>query len=152
MIGRRSIEGAVARVAARLPDERRVKVAGARGPARAALVAQLARFLSRPLLVFAANVGEAELLAQDLRFFLGEANDADLLRKRVHVFPAWDTAAFAPMSPSPETIAQRIEGLYHLRRSRNPVIVTTPEADVAVISEGEITILDLMEKFLLTCQ
>ncbi|MDG2305947.1 MAG: transcription-repair coupling factor [Candidatus Binatia bacterium] len=128
MIGRRSIEGAVARVAARLPDERRVKVAGARGPARAALVAQLARFLSRPLLVFAANVGEAELLAQDLRFFLGEANDADLLRKRVHVFPAWDTAAFAPMSPSPETIAQRIEGLYHLRRSRNPVIVTTPEA------------------------
>ncbi len=127
-IGERSIEGAVARVAARLPEEGRVRVAGARGPARAAFVAQLARFLERPLLVFAVDTREAETLAQDIRFFLGEPTDVDLLRKRVHVFPAWDTPPFAPMSPSPETVAQRIEGLYHLRRSADPIVVTTPEA------------------------
>ncbi len=128
IIGEHSVEGVVARVAARLPEEARVRVAGARGPARAALVAQLARFLARPLLVFEPTAREAEVLAQDLRFFLGEPGEAALVRKRVHVLPPWDTAPFAPMSPSPETVAQRIEGLYHLRRSRNPIIVTTPEA------------------------
>lgn len=127
-IGEGSLEGAVAQVAIRIADEARVRVAGARGPARAAFVAQLARYLSRPLLVFAVDVREAELLAQDIRFFLGEPAEAELTRKRVHVLPAWDTAPFAPMSPSPEVVAQRIEGLYHLRRSTNPILVTTPEA------------------------
>lgn len=127
-IGERSLEGAVARAAGRVADEPRVRVSGTRGPARAAFVGQLGRYLARPLLVFAVNAREAEVLAQDIRFFLGESADLDLARKRVHVFPAWDTAPFAPMSPSPEVVAQRIEGLYHLRRTANPILVTTPEA------------------------
>lgn len=127
-IGERSVEGTVARIATRLGAEARLRVSGARGPGRAAFVAHLARFVSRPLLVFAANAREAEQMAQDVRFFLGEVSEPDLTAKRVHVFPAWDTAPFAPMSPSPEVVAQRIEGLYHLRRSRNPIFVTTPEA------------------------
>lgn len=127
-IEERSVEGTVARIATRLAADARLRVSGARGPGRAAFVAQLARFVSRPLLVFAANAREADRMAQDVRFFLGEASDADLTTKRVHVFPAWDTAPFAPMSPSPEVVAQRIEGLYHLSRSPNPILVTTPEA------------------------
>lgn len=127
-IGEGSLERAVAQVASRVVEEPRVRVSGARGPSRAAFVAQLGRYLARPLLVFAATAREAEVLAQDVRFFLGEEADVDLAQKRVHVFPAWDTAPFAPMSPSPELIAQRIEGLFHLQRSANPVLVTTPEA------------------------
>lgn len=128
MSGARSIEEVVAAAAGSLRGEGRVRVSGARGPARAALVASLGRWLARPLLVLATTSREAELLAQDLRFFLGEPTDADLLRKRVHVLPPWDTAPFAPMSPSPETVAQRIEGLYLLAHGKNPIVVTTPEA------------------------
>ncbi len=123
-----SVEAVVARVAARLDDDRRVRMSGVRGPARAAAVAALARRLKRPLLVFAATAAEADLLAQDIRFFLGESAEAELGDKRVHVLPAWDTAPFAPMSPSAEVVAQRIEGLHHLRSEPRSIVVTTPEA------------------------
>jgi len=130
--GERSVARAAERVAAwvvgELGRERRTEVGGIRGPARAAFVAALARTLPRPLLVLAASTREAELLAQDVHFFLGEATDVDVLHKRVHVLPAWDTPPFAPMSPSSETIAQRIEGLYHLSQTRNPIVITTPDA------------------------
>jgi transcription-repair coupling factor (superfamily II helicase) len=119
-----------ARVAARLQRERRGTVQGLRGPARAAFLAVLHRLAPRPLLVVTATAAAAEALALDLHFFLGEEPGADALKKRVHVLPAWDVAPFAPMSPSPETLAQRIEGLYHLGQTPNPIVVTTAEAAV----------------------
>ena len=123
-----SLEGVVAGVVPRLGPGSRSRVAGARGPARAALLAELGRACDRPLVVLVPNPGDAEVLASDLRFFLGESPEEPLLQKRVHLFPPWDVAPFAPMSPSPEVVAQRIEGLYHLRRAHHPILVTTPAA------------------------
>ena len=116
------------RVVARLARDRRGSVQGLRGPARAAFLAALHRASPRPILVVTANAAAADALALDLHFFLGEEPGADALKKRVHVLPAWDVAPFAPMSPSPETLAQRIEGLYHLGQTPNPIVVTTAEA------------------------
>jgi len=106
----------------------RVVVAGLRGPSRAAFAAALLRTRPAPLLVLVEDAARAEELARDLRFFLGEEPTPDALGKRVHVFPAWDVPPFAPTSPSAETVAQRIEGLWHLSQNPNPVVVATADA------------------------
>jgi len=125
---RRGTAAAVTFVQKRLAAERRARVQGLRGSSRAAYLAALYRAAPRPLLVLAPDAGAAETLAADLHFFLGEEPALSVLRKRVHVLPAWDVSPFAPVSPSPETVAQRIEGLHHLSQTRNPIVVTTAEA------------------------
>src|SRR6185436_13199013 len=54
--------------------------------------------------------------------------DAPPFSRRVHLLSSWDVVPFEDISPPPEAVASRIEGLYHLRHSRNPVVVATPEA------------------------
>ena len=125
---RRSIAAAVTLVQKRLDADRHARVQGLRGSARAACLAALYRARPRPMLVLAPSAGAAETLAADLNFWLGEEAASSVLRKRVHVMPAWDVSPFAPMSPSPETVAQRIEALHHLSQGRNPIVVSTPEA------------------------
>jgi transcription-repair coupling factor (superfamily II helicase) len=140
-LGSRSLAAAVASATARLAAEgqgARVRVEGLRGAARAAFVAELHRSRPRPMVVFVRDALSAEVLVQDLHFFLGEEPTADALKKRVHVLPAWDVAPFAPMSPSPETIAQRIEGLYHLSQTPNPIVVATPEAALQRVVSPEV--------------
>ncbi|MFP6663666.1 MAG: transcription-repair coupling factor [Deltaproteobacteria bacterium] len=123
-----SAAAAAASLAPRLVGGAREHIGGVRGPARAALLAALARARPRPMLVLAPDQQAADSLAQDLIFFLGEDICGDALAKRVHVLPAWDVAPFAPISPSPETVAQRIEGFYHLSQTTNPIVITTPDA------------------------
>jgi len=125
---RRSIASAVTLAEKRLAAERRARVQGLRGASRAAYLAALYQAKPRPMLVLAADAGAADTIAADLHFFLGEERASSVLRKRVHVMPAWDVSPFAPVSPSPETVAQRIEALHPLRQTRNPIVVGTPEA------------------------
>ncbi len=112
-------------------------VAGLAGPARAALIALLAEQRPRPMLVLVADARAAETLARDLRFFLGEEDAGIASAGRVHIFPAWDTAPFAGLSPSPETIAQRIEGLHRLAATDVPIVITTPEATMQTVLTPE---------------
>ena len=98
---RRSIAAAVTLVQKRLAAERHARVQGLRGSSRAAYLAALYRAAPRPLLVLAADAGAAETLAADLLFFLGEEPALSVLRKCVHVMPAWDVSPFAPVSPEP---------------------------------------------------
>jgi transcription-repair coupling factor (superfamily II helicase) len=130
MSAERALPSIARRVVERLGRSPAGAVEGLHGPARAAFLAALYREAPRPMLVVAADSRAAESLAQDLHFFLGEEPGGDALRKRVHVLPAWDVAPFAPMSPSPETVAQRIEGLYHLGQTQDAIVVTTAEAAV----------------------
>jgi transcription-repair coupling factor (superfamily II helicase) len=134
----RSLAAAVDLAARTLAGAPRARVQGLRGPARAAFVAALHRRGPRPTLVVARDAKEAEALAQDLHFFLGEEPSSEALRKRIHVLPAWDVAPFSPISPSPDTIAQRIEGLYHLAQTPNPIVVTTPEAALQRVMAPEV--------------
>ena len=104
------------------------RVQGVKGGARSYFLAQLLDGAARPALVIAPDGQSAERLAGDLRFFLREADDTSPFARRVHYLPSWEVTPFEDVSPAADVIAARIEGLYHLSQSRNPIVVTTPDA------------------------
>jgi transcription-repair coupling factor (superfamily II helicase) len=89
-------------------------------PARAFTLAGLAELGSRrPLVVCVPTSADAEHLAADLSTFLGD--------DQVEVFPAWETLPFERVSPSVETMGQRLRVLWHLRDpERAPRLVVAP--------------------------
>src|SRR5262245_53803698 len=106
----------------------RVRVQGLKGGARAYFISRFLADQPRPAIVLLAGAKDAERFAGDLRFFFGETDSASPFARRVHYLPSWDVSPFEDLSPPADVIAARIEGLYHLRQSRHPVIVTTPES------------------------
>jgi len=104
------------------------RVQGLKGGARAYFVWRFLTPHPRPALVVLPSGKEAEAFADDLRFFRGEDESAPPFARRVHYLPAWDVAPFEDLSPTSEIIAARIEGLYHLLQSKDPIIVTTADA------------------------
>jgi transcription-repair coupling factor (superfamily II helicase) len=105
-----------------------VRLAGLRGCAPALCLARLLVERRRPVVVTLAAGSEAEAFAADLRFFMGDGPAASPLTRRVHHLPAWDVPPFEALSPTRETVAARMEGLYHLMQTPAPVVVTTAEA------------------------
>ncbi|MGH9189234.1 MAG: transcription-repair coupling factor [Acidimicrobiales bacterium] len=78
-------------------------------PARAFVIAGLARLVNRHPLVVATPTGaDAEVLAADLSAFLGP--------DEVEVFPAWETLPFERLSPSTETMGRRLRTMWRLRQ------------------------------------
>ena len=88
--------------------------------ARAVTLASFAELGSRrPLVVCVPTTADAEHLAADLATFLGG--------DEVEVFPAWETLPFERVSPSVETMGQRLRVLWHLRDpERAPRVVIAP--------------------------
>jgi transcription-repair coupling factor (superfamily II helicase) len=113
---------------AALPARRLWRVQGLKGGARAYFIWRFLMQHPRPALIVCAAAAAAEALADDLRFFFGEDDTAPPFARRIHYLPAWDTVPFEDLSPTAETIAARIEGLYHLQQTRHPVVVTTADA------------------------
>ncbi len=109
-------------------EPRRWRVQGLTTGAQAFFLFRFLAAAPRPALIVTPRGADAERLADDLRFFFGEGEDATPFARRVHRLPSWDVVPFEDISPAPETVASRIEGLYHLRQTRNPVLVTTAEA------------------------
>ncbi|MGH7789045.1 MAG: transcription-repair coupling factor [Candidatus Binatia bacterium] len=107
---------------------RRWRVQGLKGGARPYFLCRLLGDAPRPALIVCPTGKEAERLAADLRFCAGEADDATPFSRRIHYLPAWEITPFEDLSPPSDVIAARIEGLYHLRQTANPIIVTTPES------------------------
>jgi transcription-repair coupling factor (superfamily II helicase) len=112
----------------RTAGHRTWRVQGLKGGARPYFLFRLLHAAPRPALVIAADGKEAERLASDLRFFFGEADDAPPFARRIHYLPSWEVTPFEDLSPAADVVAARIEGLYHLRQSRDPIVVTTPES------------------------
>jgi transcription-repair coupling factor (superfamily II helicase) len=104
------------------------RVQGLKGGARAYFLWRLLSAAPRPALVIAPTGKEAERLAGDLRFCFGESDEAEPFARRIHYLPGWEVTPFEDLSPTSDVVAARIEGLYHLRQSVNPIVVTTPEA------------------------
>ncbi|HXQ20471.1 MAG TPA: CarD family transcriptional regulator, partial [Candidatus Acidoferrales bacterium] len=104
------------------------RVQGLKGGARAFFMWRFLNQYPRPSLVVLPSAKEAEALVEDLRFFYGEDDSAPPFARRIHYFPAWDVLPFEDLSPTPETVAARIEGLYHLLQTKDPIVVTTAEA------------------------
>ena len=122
-----SLRDAVRRASTTRRGER-LRVEGLRGGARALLIAQAYRAAPAPFLVLAAGAAEAEALASDLAFFLGEDRATPALERHVQSFPAWDVPAFEPVSPPAAVVHDRMRALFHLLHGRDPIVVTTPEA------------------------
>ncbi|MDX2166805.1 MAG: transcription-repair coupling factor [Deltaproteobacteria bacterium] len=107
---------------------RQWRLQGLKGGARAYFLWRLLGAAPRPAVVVAPTGREAERLASDLRFCFAEADDAAPFARRIHYLPSWEVTPFEDLSPTADLVAARIEGLYHLRQSRHPLVVTTPEA------------------------
>jgi transcription-repair coupling factor (superfamily II helicase) len=104
------------------------RIQGLQGGARAYLLALVAARTSRPILVVTSSVRQAESLYEDLSFFLGENRALPPLRRRLHLFPSWEVLPFENLSPHPDNIAGRLEGLYKLVEESAPVLISTPAA------------------------
>ena len=102
--------------------------------ARPFLVAALAATASKPLLVVAATGRESDELTAQLR---------DIIGKRVTQFPSWETLPHERLSPSVDTVGQRLRVLHRLRSpdddSYGPplkVVVTTVRSLVQPLAPG----------------
>ena len=104
------------------------RVQGVQGGARAFVLSLIAERLRQPIVIVAAGASEAENLFDDLNFFLGADPDASLLHSRLHLFPSWEVLPFENLSPHPDNIAGRLEGLYKLVEESAPILVATPAA------------------------
>jgi transcription-repair coupling factor (superfamily II helicase) len=101
---------------------------GLKGGAPAFFLSRLATLSRRPILAVAPTAREAEGLFSDLTFFLSENGASDPLSKRIHLFPSWEILPLEKLSPHPENVQARLEGMYHLIESRAPVLISTPAA------------------------
>ncbi|MBI4516459.1 MAG: transcription-repair coupling factor [Deltaproteobacteria bacterium] len=121
---------AIGRVAQQLAGggRRFVRVQGLKGGARPFFISRYLSEQPRPALIVLSEAKQAEALAEDLRFFFGESGERPPFERRIHHLPAWEVPPFEDLSPPAETIAARIEGLYHLQQTRNPVVITSADA------------------------
>ena len=104
------------------------RISGLQGSAKAYAVFLAARRLDCPMVVLTPTVKEAERLFADLSFFFGEEAGAGGLERRLHLFPSWDILPLENLSPNPDHMAARMEGLHRLARQSAPLLVTTPAA------------------------
>ena len=104
------------------------RIQGIQGGARALVLALVAERQRRPIVVVAAGAREAENLYEDLDFFLATDSATDPLRSRLHLFPSWEVLPFEDLSPHPENVAGRLEGLYKLIEEPAPILIGTPAA------------------------
>lgn len=89
-------------------------------PARAMAIAGLAEASERrPILIAAPTTTEADRLIADLRIYLGP--------EEVLNFPAWETLPFERISPSLETMGNRLRTLWYLQDPEQcPKVIVAP--------------------------
>ncbi len=100
-----------------------IEVTGITGSALAYLLSQLLTEIVHPCLIILPNSEEAGRFYKDVDFFLSNQNN-----KGVFLFPSHDISPLTGLSPPKELISQRIETLYALSTSTDPVVVTSLEA------------------------
>ena len=108
--------------------ERRFPVMGLKGAAGVLMLRETALRLDRPIVVIASRANEAEALANELSFFLGESDQADALHRRVHHLPAWEIKPFAHVSPPSDVQGAQVAALYAMLRQRAPIVISSVEA------------------------
>src|SRR5437879_4923448 len=104
------------------------RVQGVQGSARSYILSLVAQNCRRPILVVSPSARDAENLYDDLVFFSGEDPSLSPFRKRIHLFPSWEVLPFEKLSPHPEDLATRLEGLYKLIEEAAPILIASPSA------------------------
>jgi transcription-repair coupling factor (superfamily II helicase) len=104
------------------------RVQGLQGGARAYGLSWVAEKSRRPILIIVPTASDAENLYDDLAFFFGEERSLPPFRRRLHLFPSWEVLPFEKLSPHPDNVAARLEGLYKLVEEQTPILIATPAA------------------------
>ncbi|MGA9742590.1 MAG: hypothetical protein WBQ33_19220, partial [Candidatus Binatus sp.] len=126
----RSLKEAAGELQARLAanTERRFPVMGLRGAAGALMIREMALRLRRPIVAVTSTAPEAEALAGEVAFFLGEEPDADAATRRVHLIRSWEVKPMAQLSPPTDAQASQLAALFAMLRHESPLVVTSAEA------------------------
>jgi transcription-repair coupling factor (superfamily II helicase) len=126
----RSLKEAVTELKARLDagQERRFPVMGLKGAANALMLREAAQTIEVPLLVITPLASEAEALAGEVGFFIGQRADCDAAQSKIHLLPAWEIRPFAHLSPPPDVQAAQLAALFALLRTPAPLIISSVEA------------------------
>ena len=104
------------------------RLQGLQGGALAYVLGLVAEQNRRPILIIAATAHDTESLYDDLTFFTGLDRSLAPFRKRLHLLPSWEVLPFEKLSPHPDNLAGRLEGLYKLIEEPAPILISTPAA------------------------
>jgi transcription-repair coupling factor (superfamily II helicase) len=119
-------------------NKKRIHANGLKGSFKSFLISLLKERLQSPFVVITPSIKEAEVLWNDLQFFLKEdISNGIKEHSKSLLFPPWDTFPFSTISPSQENICQRLEVLYLLSKGFSPVIITTPHALMQKVMPGQ---------------
>ncbi len=126
----RSLKEALAELEARLRNgaERHFPVMGFKGAAGPLMLREAALALKRPILAVTPLADEAETLAAETRFFLGESAQSGALERSVYLHTGWEVAPFGRISPPFDNQAAEFVALYALLRKPAPLVITSVEA------------------------
>jgi transcription-repair coupling factor (superfamily II helicase) len=126
----RSLKEAASELDARIRAgrDRRFPVMGLKGAAGALMLRETVLRLERPLVAIAPRANEAEALAHELKYFLGQSEDSDAGSNRVHHLPAWEIRPFAHVSPPSDIQGAQVAALYSMLRQPAPVVISSVEA------------------------
>jgi transcription-repair coupling factor (superfamily II helicase) len=162
----RSLKEAASELESRLAanTERRFPVMGLRGAAGALMIREMCLRLRRPIVAIVSTAPEAEALAGEVAFFLGETADADAATRRVHLLRSWEVKPMAQLSPPTDAQASQLAALFAMLRQESPLIVTSAEAlmtrtipravfndSIVKVSIGDRLDLDALTDALATC-
>ena len=89
-------------------------LSGLKPSATAFLAAQAIAKIKKPILLVAASEAQANQLAQDLALFTTAP---------VHYYPGYEIPPYTPLSPDPQTTAQRLSALYKIKTGVAPYIM-----------------------------
>jgi transcription-repair coupling factor (superfamily II helicase) len=110
------------------------------GASKALFLFELFRESNRPLLIVTASEEEANLLADDLKFFFEKQTsftaedaekDTNVLKGRkpdILVFPPWGVLPFEADSPDSGTVGERMRFLYHLTTQGSGIYLAPAQA------------------------
>jgi transcription-repair coupling factor (superfamily II helicase) len=100
------------------------------GGSKALLLLELFRESRRPLHILTATEEEADLLADDLRFFVDILPDSGETPSKPEIltFPAWSVLPFEADSPDSGTVGERMRFLYHLTTSGRGIYIASVHA------------------------
>ena len=92
------------------------------GSSKAYLLSLWREKVRGPLLVIVPHLRNAEILLEDLRFFMKDSEVPSFL------FPQWETLPYDEIPPHPEIIRERVRVLFSLLKDEKAVIVSSIKA------------------------
>ncbi len=101
---------------------------GLKGAAGPLMLRDAVLALKRPILAVTPLSSEAETLAAEAGFFLGEAPQGGALERRVYLHTGWEVAPFGRISPPLDNQSAEFVALYALLRKPAPLVITSVEA------------------------